>query len=58
MAAYYVFDAYDLGYKSPGGQPDTRWIVARMRDNSAEHFRYYWDRSENGEKVILTRICR
>lgn len=57
MAAYYLFDAYDLGYKLPDGQLDTRWIVSRMRDNGAEHFRYYWDNSENGEKVILASLA-
>jgi hypothetical protein len=57
MAAHHVFAAYDLGRKLPDGQPDTRWIVARMRDYGAGHLRHYWDNSEHGEKVILAALA-
>lgn len=57
MAAHYVFEAYNSGYKLPDGRPDTRWITTRMRDHGAGHFRHCWDGSENGEKAILASLA-
>jgi len=57
MAAHHVFEAYDSGCTLPDGQPDTRWIVARLRDYGAGHLRHCWDNSENGEKIILVSLA-
>jgi hypothetical protein len=55
MAAYFLFDAYRYGYRREGWV-DYRWVQDRMRDNAVEHFRYYWDGSEAGEKLILATL--
>jgi hypothetical protein len=52
MAAYFLFDAYRYAQQDAGGI-DYRWVHDRIRDNSIEHFRYYWEGSEAGEKLIL-----
>jgi hypothetical protein len=57
LAAHHVFAAYASERKLPDGQPDTRWIVDRMRDYGAGHLRHYWDNSKNGEKVILAALA-
>ena len=56
MAAYFLFDAYRYGRESEGSL-DYRWVQERMWDNSVEHFRYYWDGSEAGEKLILATLA-
>lgn len=53
MVAYFIFDAYRYGYRSQR-TADYRWELERVRDNSYDHFRYYWDQSEPGEKLILS----
>lgn len=55
MAAYFLFDAYRYDYRRMG-RVDYRWVQDRMRDNAVEHFRYYWDGSEAGEKLILATL--
>lgn len=55
MVAYFLFDAYRYNYFQDG-KLDYRWVEDRVRDNSTEHFRYYWDESEVGEKLILTTL--
>lgn len=55
MVAYFLFDAYRYDYFQDG-KLDYRWVEDRVRDNSTEHFRYYWDESEVGEKLILTTL--
>jgi hypothetical protein len=54
-AAYFLFDAYRYQHHHEGGI-DYRWVQDRIWDNSVEHFRYYWDGSEAGEKVILATL--
>ena len=56
MAAYFLFDAYRYDYRREG-RVDYRWVQKRMRDNSVEHFRYYWNGSEAGEKLILATLA-
>jgi len=56
MAAYFLFEAYRYGHQNEG-RLDYRWVQDRMWDNSAEHFRYYWDGSEAGEKFILATLA-
>lgn len=55
MAAYFLFDAYRFNYVQ-NGNLDYRWVQDRVWDNSMEHFRYYWDGSEIGEKLILATL--
>lgn len=55
MVAYFLFDAYRYNYFK-NGQLDYRWVQDRVWDNSMEHFRYYWDQSEVGEKLILATL--
>jgi hypothetical protein len=55
MAAYFLFDAYRYDYRREE-RVDYRWVQDRMRDNAVEHFRYYWDGSEAGEKLILATL--
>lgn len=55
MAAYFLFDAYRYDYRREG-YIDYRWVQDRMRDNAVEHFRYYWDGSEAGERLILATL--
>jgi hypothetical protein len=55
MAAYFLFDAYRYNYLR-GKQVDYHWVQGRMRDNAVEHFSYYWDGSEAGEKMILATL--
>jgi hypothetical protein len=55
MAAYFLFDAYRFHYFQ-NGKADYRWIEDRIWDNSTEHFRYYWEGSEVGEKLILATL--
>lgn len=56
MVAYFLFDAYRYGQQQHG-QVDYRWVQERVRDNAIEHFRYYWDESEPGEKLILATFA-
>ncbi len=55
MAAYFLFNAYRYDHPPQGGV-DYRRVQERMRDNAVEHFRYYWDGSEAGEKIILASL--
>ena len=55
MAAYFLFDAYRFNYLK-NGSVDYQWVRDRVWDNSTEHFRYYWDESEAGEKMILATL--
>ncbi|UCE06198.1 MAG: hypothetical protein JSW07_21885 [bacterium] len=55
MAAYFLFDAYCFNYVQ-NGNLDYRWVQDRVWDNSIEYFRYYWDGSEIGEKLILATL--
>ena len=55
MVAYFLFDAYRFNYVQ-NGTLDYRWINDRAWDNSIEHFRYYWNESEEGEKTILATL--
>jgi hypothetical protein len=55
MMAYFLFDAYRYDHLRDG-RVDYRWVQDRMRDNSVEHFRYYWEGSEAGEKLILATL--
>jgi len=55
MAAYFLFDAYRFHYLQ-NEKIDYRWIEDRIWDNSIEHFRYYWEGSEIGEKLILAAL--
>lgn len=55
-AAHYLFTAYAAKYFRDG-QPDERWVVERLRDVGRPQFRYYWDESENGEKLILATLA-
>jgi hypothetical protein len=55
MAAYILFDSYRYGHLQDG-RVDYRWVQDRVWDNSVEHFRYYWDESEAGEKLILATL--
>ncbi len=55
-AAHYLFKAYAEGYLREG-QPDERWVVERLRDIGSQQFRYYWDASDNGEKLILATLA-
>ena len=55
-AAHYLFTAYAVRYLR-AGQPDEKWIVERLRDVGRQQFRYYWDGSENGEKLILATLA-
>ena len=55
MAAYYLFYAYHYHYRRDQ-RPQNPWIERRFRDNAQEHFRYYWDSSEAGEKLILASL--
>jgi len=55
MAAYHLFEAYRRNIRV-NGEIDYRWILERLRDNSAEHWRYYWDHSDNGERLILATL--
>lgn len=55
MAAYYLFNAYRYDSR-PNQRKENAWITQRFRDNSIEHFRYYWDGSEAGEKLILATL--
>jgi hypothetical protein len=54
-AAYFLFDAYRYDYRQEG-RADYRWVQDRVRDNSVEHFRYYWNEAEAGEKLILSTL--
>jgi hypothetical protein len=56
MAAYFLFDAYRYGHRQEG-HVDYRWVEDRVRDNAVEHFRYYWNGSEAGEKLILATLA-
>lgn len=55
MTAYHLFAAYVNEYlrRQEVYYP---WVTQRLRDNSTEHWRYYWDHSENGEKLILATM--
>jgi hypothetical protein len=55
MTAYILFDSYRYGHLQDG-RVDYRWVQDRVWDNSVEHFRYYWDESEAGEKLILATL--
>lgn len=55
MAGYFLFDAYRYDYRREG-HVDYRWVQDRMRDNVVEHFHYYWNGSEPGEKLILATL--
>ena len=55
MVAYFLFDAYRYNYFQ-NEKVDFRWVQDRVWDNSIEHFRYYWDESEVGEKLILSTL--
>ena len=55
MAAYFLFDAYRYGHQQ-NRWIDYQWVQERMRDNSVEHFRYYWDNSEIGEQLLLATL--
>jgi hypothetical protein len=55
MAAYHLFAAYVNEYLRRQ-EVYSPWVTQRLRDNSTEHWRYYWDHSENGEKLILATL--
>jgi hypothetical protein len=55
MAASFLFDAYRLGHRRQG-RVDYQWVEGRLQDNTDEHFCYYWNGSENGEKLILATL--
>lgn len=58
MVAHHLFEAYIEGYlvEGPPPAPDYVWLTEWLRDDTAEHFRYYWDHSQNGEKLILATL--
>jgi hypothetical protein len=56
MTAYFLFDAHRYGYRR-NNQIDYRWALERVRDNSYDHFRYYWDQSTAGEKLVLSILA-
>jgi hypothetical protein len=58
MAAHHLFEAYIEGYlvEGPPPAPDYIWLTEWLQDDTAEHFRYYWDHSHNGEKLILATL--
>lgn len=55
MAASYLFNAYRYDSR-PNQRKENIWVTQRFLDNSIEHFRYYWERSEAGEKLILATL--
>lgn len=58
MVAHHLFEAYIEGYliEGPPLAPDYIWLTEWLRDDTAEHFRYYWGHSQNGEKLILANL--
>lgn len=55
MAAYFLFDAYRYADRQGEGV-NLRWVQGRVQDNAVEHFRYYWEESDAGEKLILATL--